>query len=155
MARITCRTPSTGKTLKILKADVPTSYTTISEAPDFSVSDTSNKFTARDSADNTRAIRPGEIFFLTPIACKNKKTTTQTMDTRLISEDGIIIELGRIEVPAGDTGFVPVQGRSLLKRTPAAAQNGDRLQIKASVDSAFDIWISAEEKLSSEHIGVQ
>ena len=155
MARITCRTPSTGKSLKILKADVPTTYTTIAEAPDFSVPDTSNKFTARDSADTTRAIRPGEVFFLTPMACRNKTATVQKLTTRLVSEDGIIIELGEIEVPAYDTGFVPVQGRSLLKRTPHGNVNGDRLQIKAQADSSFDIWLSGEEKLSAEHTGVQ
>lgn len=154
MARITCRTPSTGKGISVVKADVPTTYTTIYEAPDFSVPDASEKFDARDSSDSSRAIRPGEIFFLTPLSAKNKTSTARWLDTRLVMEDGVVIELGRVTVPAGDTAFIPVQGRSLFKRTVGAADNGDRLQVRAEVDSAFDVWSSAEEKLSSEHTGV-
>jgi len=156
MARITCRTPSTGKSLILTQSDVSDSFITLIEAPDFSIPDTSNKFTERDSADNTRAIRPGEIFFLTPMACKNKSTDSDLwLDTVLVTEGGDSIEFGRIEVPAGDTGFVPLQGRSIVKRSPAAAQNGDRIQIKAQVANKFDVWVSAEEKLASEHTGVE
>lgn len=156
MPRITCRTPSTGRSLRLVYKDVPSSsYVTLVEAPDFSVPDTSIKFAQRDSADETRAIRPGEIFFLTPMAAKNKDVATRWIDTRLVTEDGVVIELGRVEVPAGDTAFIPLQGRSILKRTPAAAQSGDKIEMISEVDSAFDVWVSAEEKLSSEHSGVE
>jgi hypothetical protein len=153
MARITCRTPSTGKTIKVALANVPNTYTTIAEAVDFSLPDTSNKFVERDPLDSTRAIRPGELFFLSPLSAKNKDTVKRWIDTVLFTEDGLTIELGRIEVPAGDTAFIPVQGRSLLKRLPSAA-HGDRLQVRAEVANIFDVWAAAEEKLSSEHSGV-
>ena len=154
MTRITCRTPSTGKAIRVTYEDVPTTYTTIAEAPDFSVPDTSNKFTERDPLDAARAIRPGELFFLSPLSARNKDNVTRWIETRLITENGNTIELGRVSVPAGDTVFIPTQGRSLLKRLPNVVF-GDRFQIRAEVVDMFDVWAAAEEKLSSEHIGVE
>jgi len=154
MARITCRTPSTGKPIRVSMVNVTTSYTTIAEAPDFSVPDASVKFTTRDPLDETRAVRPGEVFFLTPLAARNKDSATKWIEVILLTEDGVTIELGRAKVPAGDTAFIPLQGRSLFKRDPNAS-NGDRIQIRAESNSVFDVWASAEEKLSNEHVGVE
>ena len=153
MARITCRTPSTGKPIRVSLVNVTTSFTTIAEAPDFSVPDTSENFATRDPLDGTRAIRPGEVFFLTPLSATNKTASTQWIETQLITEDGITLQFGRVEVPAGDTAYIPLQGRSLFKRS-AGATNGDRLQVRAQTANAFDVWSSAEEKLSAEHSGV-
>ncbi len=154
MARITCRTPSTGKPIRVSMVNVTTSYTTIAEAPDFSVPDASFKFNTRDPLDESRAIRPGEVFFLTPLAARNKDSATRWIEVILVTEDGITVELGRARVPAGDTAFIPLQGRSLFKRDANAA-NGDRVQIRAETNSVFDVWASAEEKLSNEHVGVE
>jgi hypothetical protein len=134
--------------------DVTTNFTTIAEAPDFSVPDASIKYTTRDPLDEGRAIRPGEIFFLTPMAAKNKDTVARWIEVILVTEDAITVELGRARVPAGDTAFIPLQGRSLFKRDPNAT-NGDRIQIRAETNSVFDVWSSAEEKLSNEHVGVE
>lgn len=153
MARITCRTPSTGRPTRVSLVNVGASLTTIIEAPDFSVPDTSNKFSTRDPADGGRAIRPGEIFFLTPLAATNKDTVTRWIEVVLLTEDGASIVFAKLKVPAGDTAFIPLQGRSLFKRD-AAGTNGDRLQIRAEVAGMFDVWSSAEEKLSNEHTGV-
>jgi hypothetical protein len=156
MARIKCRTPSTGKPLSIRLDNVSTTYVTIAEAPDFSVPDAAGNFPVRDPAEPTgsRAIRPGEVFFLTPLAAKNKSSSTYWIETKLVTEANANIELGRVDVPAGDTVFIPLQGRSLLKRDANTA-NGDVIQIRAEIANTFDIWVSAEEKLSSEHIGVE
>ena len=154
MSRITCRTPSTGKPIRAALANVPATFTTISEAPDFSVPDTSERFENRDPVDETRAIRPGEIFFLTPLAAKNKDTSTRWIDVQIVSEDNITIEFGRAEVPAGDTALIPIQGRSLFKRNPDGS-TGDRLQVRAQVAGIFDVWVSGEEKLSNEHAAVE
>ena len=154
MPRITCRTPSTGKPIRAALANVPATFTTISEAPDFSVPDTSERFENRDPVDETRAIRPGEIFFLTPLAAKNKDTSTRWIDVQIVSEDNITIEFGRAEVPAGDTALIPIQGRSLFKRNPDGS-TGDRLQVRAQVAGIFDVWVSGEEKLSNEHAAVE
>lgn len=154
MSRIKCRTPSTGKPIRIALSNVTTEFSTIAEAPDFSVPDESIKFPVRDPLDAARAIRPGEVFFLTPLAARNKSANTRWLDVILVTEDGVTIDFGRIRVPAGDTAFIPVQGRSLFKRMSNAA-NGDRIQVRAEAADSFDIWASAEEKLSNEHVGVE
>jgi hypothetical protein len=153
MARITCRTPSTGKPLRLIYQDVPNTLVTLAEAPDFSVPDASNKFETRDPNDVGRAIRPGEIFFLTPLAAKNRDTVTRWIETVLVTEDNFTIELGKVEVPAGDTAFIPLQGRSIFKRN-ANNSIGDSIKIRAEISDVFDVWLAGEEKLSSEHTGV-
>jgi hypothetical protein len=153
VARITCKTPSTGKSFIVSQANVSTTYTTIAEAPDFSVPDPSENYTERDPLDNSRAIRPGEVFFVTPLAAKNKSANVVWVEIRLFTEANTAIEFGRVAVPPGDTAFIPIQGRSLFKRI-AAGTNGDRLQVRAEANNIFDVWSAAEEKLSAEHIGV-
>lgn len=153
MARITCKTPSTGKSFIVSQANVSTTFTTVAEAPDFSVPDPSENYTTRDPLDSTRAIRPGEVFFVTPIAAKNKSANVVWVEVRLYTEANTAIEFGRVDVPPGDTAFIPVQGRSLFKRD-ANGVNGDRLQVRAEANNVFDVWAAAEEKLSAEHIGV-
>ena len=107
MARITCRTPSTGKPLRIIQTNVANTFVTIAEAPDFSVPDASTKFPDRDPTDDTRAIRPGEIFFLTPMAAKNKDTVTRWVEVIYVTENAETIELAKVSVPAGDTALIP------------------------------------------------
>jgi len=154
MARITCRTPSTGKPLRIIQTNVANTFVTIAEAPDFSVPDASTKFPDRDPTDDTRAIRPGEIFFLTPMAAKNKDTVTRWVEVIYVTENAETIELAKVSVPAGDTALIPLQGRSLLKRV-ANNVTGDTLQVRAEIENIVDVWISAEEKTSNEHVGVE
>lgn len=154
MPRIKCRTPSTGKTLRVSLANVSTSYITIAEAPDFSVPDAAGNFPVRDPEDATRTIKPGEVFFLSPMSAKNKSANTAWIETSLLTENEGTIELGKVSVRSGDTAFIPIQGRSLFKRDETSA-NGDILQVRAQTSNTFDVWIAAEEKLSSEHIGVE
>jgi hypothetical protein len=112
------------------------------------------KFAARDPADGGRAIRPGEVFLLSALAVYNKTATARWVEVQLVTEAGVtVLSPGRVTVPALDTVYIPVQGRSLTKRDPGGA-NGDRLQIRAESASALDAWLSAEERLSAEHIGV-
>lgn len=153
MARITCRTPSTGKPLRIAKESVSNTFEVIAEAPDFSVPDTSIKFSERDPVDAGRAIRPGEIFFLTPLSAKNKDSADRWIEIILVTEEDETIEIGKVEVPAGDTAFIPIQGRSLFKRIANNA-TGDTLQVRSEINGIFDVWAAAEERLSSEHSGV-
>jgi len=154
MPRITCKTPSTGRAIPVIQLNVPAAATTIAEAPDFSVPDPSLTFTGRDPADSARAIRPGEVFFLTPIYCRNKSTATATITVQILTEAGVTLSLAVLAIPAGETLAIPVQGLSLLKRV-LAGTNGDRLRVTASLANVFDIIGTAEEKLSSEHIGVE
>jgi hypothetical protein len=117
------------------------------------VPDASNKFPVRDPTDEARAIRPGEIFFLTPLSARNKDTNDRWIEVQLYTEANVAIQVGRVEVPAGDTVFIPLQGRSLFKRNANTAI-GDTIQVRAEANNIFDVWASAEEKLSSEHSGV-
>ena len=153
MSRITCRTPSTGKPIRIASNNVTDSFVSFISAPDFSVPDPSNKFPTRDPDDDARAIRPGEIFFLTPLSARNKDTDDRWIEVQLYTEANVAIQVGRVEVPAGDTVFIPLQGRSLFKRD-ANTVIGDTIQIRAEANSVFDVWAAAEERLSSEHSGV-
>lgn len=156
MARIVCRTPSTGKQLRLIKANVPNVFITIAEAIDFSVPDPSEALPDRDPNDLSRAIRPGEVFFLSPLAAKNKSNTTLWIKARLYTEDNVVIDISEVDVPAKDTVFIPIQGRSLFKRDSTSANaNGDMLQVCAETANVFDVWIAGEEKLSSEHFDVQ
>ena len=154
MPRIHCKTPSTGRPVNLTVADLGADWITLAEAPDFSVPDASNIFAARDPLDGNRAIRAGEIFFMTPIYARNKSAADCWIEVRLLQENGSVVECpGRMLVPAGDTALVPVQGRSLVKRG-AANPSGDQLQARAQTAAALDLWATAEEKPSAEHIGV-
>lgn len=156
MTRIYCRTPSTGYPENLILADVPSStMTTIpgADAPDYSVPDPSNQYEVRDPVDPARAILPGQIFFLTPLSCVNKTSNEEWIQCQLLTESGDTIQFGRIVVPAYDTGFFPIQGRSLLKRD-ANASNGDQLQVIASNATAFDVWVGAEGSPASQNLGV-
>jgi hypothetical protein len=154
MARITCKTPSTGRPVNIVSSLITTGWTTLTAAPDFSVPDTSKIYSQRDT-DTSRGIRPGEIFFLTPVFARNISETQDCwVEVRILDEAGAAYECpGKMLVPAGDTALIPVQGRSLLKRN-ALSSTGDRLQIRAEVANLIHVWASAEEKPSAEHIGV-
>lgn len=152
--RVKCKTPSTGRAVNFIAANIPTEWTTVAESNDFSVPDPAATFPNRDPLDINRAIKPGEIFFLTPMFVRNKTANACWVELRMIFEDGTILECpGRLLVPGTDTALAPTQGRSLVKRNPSGAF-GDRLQVRAQTANALDVWVSGEEKLSSEHIGV-
>lgn len=150
MSRIKCKTPSTGRPVNLTVSSLGTAYFLLAEAPDFSVPDSGNLFPDRDPSDANRAIRPGELFFMTPLYARNKSALDCYVEVRLVLGNGVIIECpGRIIIPAGDTAFVPIQGRSIVNRGGA-----DRIEVRAERPGSLDIWVTAEEKPSAEHIGV-
>jgi hypothetical protein len=159
MTRIYCRTPSTGYPANLYLEDVPDAMTTLdggidgADAPDYSIPDPSNQYEERDPLDPTRAIIPGQIFFLTPLAAVNKTGSEEWIEAQLLLEDGTIIQFGRAYVPANDTAYIPLNGRSLLKRDPLGA-NGDRLQVAASAPNVFDVWAAADYSPASQNLGV-
>jgi hypothetical protein len=155
MTRIYCRTPSTGYPENLVLANVPATITTIpgADAPDYSVPDPAEQYEVRDPLDPTRAILPGQIFFLTPLAVTNKSINQASLTVTLLQEDGNTINFGTAIVPAGDTAYLPLNGRSLLKRDPLAA-NGDRLQVQASAPNVFDVWTAADLSPASQNLGV-
>jgi hypothetical protein len=156
MPRITCRVPSSQRPYPIRLQSVPTAWTVIAEAPDFSVPDTQNTFPDRDPADSQRAIRPGEIFILTPIKARNKSSTTRWIEARIQTGSAFpqTFLLERIEVPPGESVTLITQGLSLLKRNAATAV-GDTLSVRAEATNSFDISGAGQERPSAEHLGVQ
>lgn len=155
MARIRCKTPSTGTIRNYTLRDIVTTgiddWVTIAEASDFSVPDARRVYGSRDPDDAGRGIRPGELFFMTPIFVRNIGVAVCEIDVRLILEDGTSIACpGKMVIPPEDTALVPVQGRSLLKRDYQTTV-GDKLQIRANIDNAIEVWATAEEKPSAEH----
>lgn len=155
MTRIYCRTPSTGYPENLVLVNVPETLTTIplADAPDYSVPDPSNQYEVRDPLDPTRAILPGQIFFLTPLSVVNKSAGQETLTVILLQEDGTSVNFGTATVPAGDTAYIPLNGRSLLKRDPIV-NYGDRLQVYASAANVFDVWTAADLSPASQNIGV-
>jgi hypothetical protein len=155
MTRITCRQPSTGKPINIRLESVGINWTTIAEAPDFSVPDPSGATYVNRDTDPSRGIAAGEVFFLTPLVAKNKTGSNATISVRFLPENTVATNdaIGDILVPAGQSVAIPIQGRSLVKRF-ANSTNGDRLQVKSSVSGAFDVWASVNEQASAEHVGV-
>ena len=159
MSRIVCRTPSTGLPETLYLIDVGTAMTTLiggltgADAPDYSVPDPSNQYEVRDPLDPTRAILPGQIFFLTPLSITNKTASEETLDAQILLEGGnTIINLGTAVVPAFDTAYIPLNGRSLLK-FDANSVNGDQLQVSASTANVFDVVISGDLSPASQNLG--
>jgi len=157
MSRIYCRTPSTGYPENLVLANVPGgTFTTIpgADCPDYSVPDPANQYEQRDPLFPERAILPGQIFFLTPLSIVNKSGNQESLTVQLLQESGNIINFGTAVVPAYDTAYIPLNGRSLLKRTGNATANGDQLQVQATADNVFDVWTAAEGSTASQNLGV-
>ncbi len=154
MARIRTDQPSSGKPLQLFIAAsgfVPSTFTTIAEAPDFSVPGTGDAGVTLDPADTSRELRPGEVFIEAPLACLNNDTVTRWVELQLLTQGGQTIPWSpQISVPAKEAIYVPIQGLRLLK-TDFAASNGDRLQIRASVGTAIKIMGSAVELEALTH----
>ena len=156
MPRIYCRTPSTGKPLNLIYPDVTTSYATIplANAPDYSVPDPSLIYPVRAPGFPSRAIIPGEIFFLTPLSAVNKSDEEQWVEVIFLTQDNITVAAGRAVIPARDTAYIPLQGRSLLKTATEEPGNGDQIQVRASAVDVIDVWVAADESPASQNIGV-
>ena len=159
MSRIVCRTPSTGYAETLYLVDVPVTMTTLdggltgADAPDYSVPDPSNQYEVRDPSDPTRAILPGQIFFLTPLSITNKTGSDESLSAQIVLEGGnVTIDLGTVVVPAFDTAYLPLNGRSLLK-LDANSANGDQLQCSASTGNVFDVIVSADLSPASQNLG--
>ena len=154
MTRIVSRAPYPGKPVRFTKQNVSTTFEVLVETPDYSVPDPSNRFPIRDPNDSSRAIRTGEIFFLTPISAYNKSVNDRWIEVKLETEASETILFAKVEVPAGDTAFIPLQGRSIFKRD-ANSSIGDTIEIRAESANTFDVWLAGEEKPSNDHAGVE
>jgi hypothetical protein len=126
MSRIRTDQPSSGKPLLIYipsgtnSGFVNTSWTTITEAPDFSIPSTGDDGVTLDPSDNGRELRPGEVFFETPLQAINNTATTRWVELQMLLQGvtGQAIPVSsQVDVPPGESIYLPIQGLRLLKTT--------------------------------------
>lgn len=154
MPRIRTDQPSSGKPLQLLIPSagfVPSTFTTIAEAPDYSVPGTGDTGVTLDPADSSRELRPGEVFIEAPLTCINTDTVARWVELQLLSQTNHAVPWSpQILIPPKEAIYVPIQGLRLLK-TNFTASSGDRLQIRASIGTAIRIMGSAVELEALTH----
>jgi hypothetical protein len=160
MPRINTDQPSSGKPLLLYipsstnNGFVNTAWTTIAEAPDFSIPSSGDEGIVIDPADSGRELRPGEVFFETPLQCMNTTATSRWVELQMLLQgnSGQAIPLSpRVVVPAGESVYLAVQGLRLLKTDLTNTQPGGRLQIQAEVNNAIKVIGSAVELEAQTH----
>lgn len=155
MTRINTDQPSSGKPFQLLipfAGFVPTTFTTLAEAPDFSVPGTGDTGVTLDPLDPGRELRPGEVFLEAPLTCINTDTVTRWVEVQIFTQSSHAVPITppQLEVPPKEAIYIPIQGLRLLK-TNFSAFYGDRLQIRASVGSAIKVIGSAVELEALTH----
>jgi hypothetical protein len=157
MARILTDRPSSGKSVLLFipvasnSGFVSTAYTTLIEAPDFSVPDEGDPGSVVDPGDSSRVLAPGEVAFRAPLAVTNTTSTTRWVQLQVLLESGDAIPLtNQVPVPAQETLYLPIQGQRLVKYNFAAA-NGGRLQVRAEVGDAVKVDGVASEGGAADH----
>jgi hypothetical protein len=154
MTRIRTDQPSSGKPLQLYipsSGFVPSTFTTIAEAPDFSVPGTGDSGVTLDPADSSRELRPGEVFIEAPLTCINNDITTRWVELQILTQTNHTISCSpQISIPPKEAIYIPIQGLRLLK-TNFGVSNGDRLQIRASIAGAIKIIGSAVELEALTH----
>jgi hypothetical protein len=160
MPRIRTDQPSSGKPLLLFIPSttndgfVNTTWSTIAEAPDFSIPASGDDGTASDPADSGRELRPGEVFFETPLQAINTTATTRWVELQMLLQgaSGQAIRVSpQVAVPANESVFLLTQGLRLLKTDLTNTQPGGRLQIRAEVANAITIIGTAVELEAANH----
>jgi hypothetical protein len=132
---------------------ITASFSTVIEAPYFSVPLTDEDVATVDPDDANRELRAGEIFFATGIQIANVTGTTRTVDVEIMGENGTpatTLAPGLL-VPGNDV-LTLAPGLSIFKRdltTPANA--GMILRVKADEAGALQLTASAVEREALEH----
>lgn len=155
--RITTDQPSSGKPLQLRiplsvnSGYVSTSPTVIAEAPDFSIPGTGQSGVTLDPLDSSRELRPGEIFFESPLYVHNTDVDPCEVYVGIVPEDSSTeVPLFVVDVPPAETVLIPIQGLRLLK-TDYDATDGDRLVVSAERNAELRIHGSASESAAPEH----
>lgn len=160
MPRIRTDAPSSGKPLLLFIPDssnsgfVNTTWTTIAEAPDFSIPSTGDEAATADPTEADRELRPGEVFFESPLLVTNTTATTRWVEVQMAMEgtNGQAIPVTpRVPIPANEAIFLPIQGLRLLKTNLANTEPGGRLQIQAEVNDALKVIGTAVELEAADH----
>ena len=144
MTRIITSQPATSRAESIAVSGLATAWTTLMQAPDFSVPDATVRWPSqRDPADATRRIQPGQALLSTPVYVYNRHTSALWVEFRILTQAGLEVMLGRVTVPPEDTFVNPIAGLTVLK-TDLAAANGGRLQARAQTAALLDVIATAQ-----------
>lgn len=160
MPRIRTDQPSSGKsTLVLIPATtnggfVNTSWTTIAEAPDFSIPNTGGSGIVPDPSDVNRELRPGEVFIETQLLVTNVTGSTSWVQIQIKLEgtSGQEIPLStQVPVAGGQTIILDGRGIVLLKTNLTNTEPGGRLQIRAQTNNALIVAGAATEREAPQH----
>lgn len=129
-------------------------FETLIEAPYFSVpSEVDDETAVLDPADAERELRPGQVFFQTPLYLTNKSGSDVVATVQIVREGGAVFNLAFEQViETRDTLPVPTQGVSLFKRNLALPANAaDLLQIRINAANAVDVVCTYSEREALGH----
>lgn len=137
---------------------VNTSWTTLVEAPDFSIPSLGDDGFIEDPDEQDRELRPGLVFIETPLTVVNETGTPRWVQLRILLQgsSGQAISLTpQVFVPAGEAIYLPIQGTRLLKTdlsgTLAAPIPGGRLQVRGETANSLTVFGSASESEAPDH----
>ena len=150
MARITTRLAATSRPVRMAVSGLPTEWTTVLEANDFSVPDPNEDWPERDPLDTDRRIQPGYALVLAPMMFHNTSAVQCWVEVRTLTEAGAEVSQVQVVVPPLDTYSHPAPGQQLLKLTLASA-NGDRLQVRAQTADVIHLTSAAAEGSAEQH----
>ena len=151
--------PSSGKPLLLFIPSsvndgfVDTDWTTIVEAPEFSIPSNGDN-AVLDPEDLDRELRPGEIYFETPLTVTNTSETSQWVELQIVleGESGQAIPVTpQITVPGKESVYLQIQGLRLLKTDLGNDEPGGLLQIRCQTSDTVTVIGSAVELEASDH----
>ena len=153
--------PSTGKSIILSKRNVPITWYTLYETAHYSIPLTGETPRYADESDADRELLPGEAFISSPLLVTNKDSShTVSVDVRIINECSVldvpddseyaITIVKNLRIGKNESVQVPIQGMSLLK-SKFDTFYGSRLQVKASLADALDVYGSAVESSYPDH----
>ena len=155
MSRIRTDQPSTGKPVLLFipsttnSGFVGSGWTTIAEAPDFSIPTSGDEGVVVDPSDADRELRPGEIFIETPLAVTHVSGATAWVEAQIVLQgnSGQAIPItSKVPVPSGETCYLPIQGLRLLRElvvvaatSLTSANNGRQYEISSIGTTDFTL----------------
>jgi len=160
MPRIKTDQPSSGKPLLLYVPSttnngfVPTTWTTIVEAPDFTIPASGDDGGVLDPADAGRELRAGEVFIEAPLQAINHSATRRWVELQMLLEGSggqAVAVSPQIAVPAKESIFVSIQGLRLLKTNLSNTGPGGRLQVRAEAADAITVIGTAVELEALNH----
>lgn len=137
---------------KTLQHLVTATFTTVAEAPYFSVPLTDEDLATVDPDNSDRELRPGEVFFATGILIANLTSTTRTLTVEIVGEDGVTTSVAPgLKVPGNDVLSLP-PGLSIFKRNLAdPLANGTLLRVMSDEAGALTLTAGIVEREAIEH----